>query len=512
VASRGSSPTTEAVSVGPGWARTPAGLFWLFVGLHGTLWVILPGLTLPNVHRDILELVNWGQSFEWSYWKHPPLQTWVTEAFLRLTGRSLWGVYLASQVSISICLWAVWRVARDVLSPLHALLSVLLLEGILYYNYNTPKFNQDALQLPLWALTALAFWRGLTGGRRRDWLLGGLAAGLGILSKYAIGVLFVPLAVFLLVHPHGRRMLRTPGPYLALGALAVTIAPHVAWLVTYDFPTVRFFLDRAERQGEWIDHLRNPAAFARNHALVLAPAALLLATLVTGRREERPAETPDRPAGAFLFAVALGPMLTCLAMSLTTGLRLRPGWGTPLWSFIGVFALYHLRPHVTEAAGRRFAAGLAVVTTVWAVVFVGQFVVGPALTGKLNPELFPGSAVARHVTREWKAQYGGRLPIVAGDKWFVENVAFHSADRPRVYDLHDSDPLKNVGASDEALNRRGGVIVWDALVAGDDIPHDWGTTRFPRAQSRPAIDFPAGTAIRAPTVRLGWAVVPPADR
>ena len=38
-----------------------------------------------------------------------------------------------------------------------AFFSVIILEGIFFYNYTTPEFNVNISQLPFWALTVLFF-------------------------------------------------------------------------------------------------------------------------------------------------------------------------------------------------------------------------------------------------------------------------------------------------------------------------------------------------------------------
>src|SRR5262249_37512754 len=148
---------------------------------------------------------------------HPPLQPWVADLAVRLAGGRLVGVYVAAQLSLTACLWAVWRLARDVLPPRDALYGVLLLAGILFYNYNSPKFNHDAPQPPLWAWIGLSAWRAVTRGGLVPWLGLGLAAGLGVLSKYSVVFLLAPVVAFVLVRPEARRRLRTPGPWLGLG-------------------------------------------------------------------------------------------------------------------------------------------------------------------------------------------------------------------------------------------------------------------------------------------------------
>ena len=45
-------------------------------------------------------------------------------------------------------------------NKIHSLISVLLLEGIYFYNFTTPEFNVNVCQLPFWALTVLLLLEG----------------------------------------------------------------------------------------------------------------------------------------------------------------------------------------------------------------------------------------------------------------------------------------------------------------------------------------------------------------
>lgn len=487
--------------------RNPTALFGVFVSLHIVVWTILPTLSQPNGHTDVIELLNWGRHPQWGYWKHPPLQAWVVGALAPMLGESLWGVYLASQIAISACFWAVWRFARDFLNPVYSLLSILLLEGIPNYSSKSPKFEHDALQLPLWAFTVLFLWLALNSGRARYWLLCGVSIGLGFLSKYSIMFLLVALLVFMFVNANARQHFATPGPYITAAVAALIVAPHLIWLVRNDFPTVTYALNRAESHGRLINHLVNPVRFALNQLWALTPAMIMVGLLVLGSTSDRAEVAPSRVFRGFLFTVALGPFLALLIISAITGFQLHSGWGRPLWSFIGVFVLYHLQPTLTDKALRRFSYAFLSVATISAALFAGKFVVGPTLTGKVRPEHFPGQAIAEYVTGQWVRRYGTPVPIVGGNKWFADNIGFYSPDHPDVY--ADLDPRKNPWATDEGFNRRGGVIIWDAVKDGSALPEPW-RKRFPRASVQPGASFAWQTSAAVPPVELAWAIVPPA--
>ena len=50
-------------------------------------------------------------------------------------------------------------------------------------------------------------------------------------AKYFVLVLAVPLAVFIVFDDRARKTLATPGPYVAVAAALITMAPHLVWLV-----------------------------------------------------------------------------------------------------------------------------------------------------------------------------------------------------------------------------------------------------------------------------------------
>ncbi len=162
--------------------RNPAAVFWAFVLCHGIVWTLTPTLSLPNGPLDVLELLNWRRHPAWGYWKHPPLPAWVAEPFVQMAGKRLWGAYLASQIAICACFLTVWRFARSFLEPAYALLSVIMLEGVIYYNYMTPQFNHGVLELPIWSWTSLLLCRALNAGKMRHWLLCGLNVGFASVS------------------------------------------------------------------------------------------------------------------------------------------------------------------------------------------------------------------------------------------------------------------------------------------------------------------------------------------
>ena len=64
----------------------------------------------------------------------------------------------------------------------YSLISVLLLEGIYFYNFTTPEFNVNVCQLPFWALTIYYCWQSIKKDDVKSWILFGLFAALFLAS------------------------------------------------------------------------------------------------------------------------------------------------------------------------------------------------------------------------------------------------------------------------------------------------------------------------------------------
>src|SRR5262249_46931700 len=135
-------------------------------------------------------------------------------------------VYLLGPLSAVVCLYAVWRLARRLTGPVEALVAVLALEGVHFYQFSVVEFAHDQMQLPFWALTGLFLYRALTDARARDWLIAGAMLALCFWSKYAAFALAGSVGLFLLIDPDARRAWRTPGPYLMALAFLLVIAPN----------------------------------------------------------------------------------------------------------------------------------------------------------------------------------------------------------------------------------------------------------------------------------------------
>src|SRR5262249_36289070 len=188
-------------------------------------------------------------------------------------------VYVLGPLAAVACFYAIWLLAREMVSKWQAMIAVLALEAIHFYNFSVVKFAHDQIQLPFWAFTALFFYRALRQGRLLDWALAGAFLAGAFWSKYAAFALAAALGLFLLVDPVARRACRTPGPYLMAAVFAIVIAPNAWWLIHHDFMPFQYVDERARAAAHWYQYLIYPLQWTASQALVLLPALALLALL-----------------------------------------------------------------------------------------------------------------------------------------------------------------------------------------------------------------------------------------
>jgi 4-amino-4-deoxy-L-arabinose transferase-like glycosyltransferase len=487
--------------------REPGRCLAVVLALHLTVWTALPALVSANLQLDLVDDLALGKEWQLGYWKHPPLPWWLADLAYRIVG-DVHVVYLLGPLAAVICLYAVWLTGREILGGFQALIAVLALEGVHFYNFSAVKFAHDQVQLPFWALTGLFFYRALARGRAPDWLLAGAALALCFWSKYAAFALAGSIGVFLLVDPAARRAWRTPGPYLMALAFFVVLAPNLWWLVDSGFLPFRYVDERAKVLTHWYQVVTFPLQWTAGQIFFLAPAIALLALAYAGapRRDVSAAD------GTFAFKrrtvamLALGPFIVTTLFALALGRLPVAMWGYPLWSFAPLAVLMWLGPVTDAAALKRFAAGFLAVFVAAPLAYAAIELGEPLVRDRPKATQFPGRVFAATITRMWREKFGTPLVYVGGSEFVANNVAVYSPDRPHV--IVHGDPALSPWVGRADLKKRGAVLVWEDGQADDARLAQWRAA-FPGFDLQPPLILPRQTLAPTRPARVYVAIVPP---
>lgn len=479
---------------------------YLFIFIHVLAWTLVPFFVRHNLPMDAIEGAIWGQQFEWGYDKNPFLNGWLTAVAVNISHHSAWMIYLFSQISVGICFWAIWKLGKKMLPPIYALIAVFLLEGIQYYNLHAIDFNDNTLELSLWALTALYYYQALKSQSLRDWLLTGFFAGLGMMTKYYTVMLLSPMALFLIAHPQNRQSFSKPSFYFGLLAFLIIIAPHTIWLFFHDFVTIDYALGRVNAHPTWINHISFSTLFTWEQIKAFSPPILLALILLVGQSPagETPRYRMDNFDKQFLFYVGIGPLLLTVILSAIAGIRLRAGWGAPLLSLWGIILIYCLQPRITI---KRFYAFMLVFFSLFITMLV---LYTTALIRAQAPSSanFPGQQIAASLTQEWHNTYHRPLTYVAGSRWLAGNIAFYSTDKPKVYINWDSKVSPWINEKD--MQKQGAIFVWDRSEEMEKLPPEV-FAHFKNLQPLRILHFTWLRNKDMKPVEIGVAFLPPED-
>ena len=480
------------------------------MALHFIVWTALPTLLYANLPLDLIEALTYGREWQLGYDKLPPLPWWLVEIMHRAFATDA-AYYALAQAAVLIAFIAVFATARPLVGSTGALIAVLIVDGLHYFQYTAVKFNHDVIQLPFWALGGYAFHTALKRGRIAHWLLLGLAFGGALWAKYFVVVLATPYALFLLFDRQARRALATPGPWLALGVALVVAMPHVVWLFQTDFLPFAYASGRAAPLRGWFDHVLHPATFAASQIFFALPSFFIATALFWPRGKKTPlpldASIDTATADAFdrriVTLIAFGPGLTMIALAAISGRGTFAMWGYPLWLYLGLW-LVLASPAALDAGGlARIVAAWAVVFAIFAAVFVANYSVLPYFDHRYRAVFFPGDRLGEILTQRFHDATGQGLRYVIGTMWDGGNLAHYSPDQPQV--LVDGAPARTPWIDLADLRKQGAVVVW---TRGDpaQLP-----AQFKNVAADASIGAPFDLPMRRTggAVHVGWAILKP---
>ena len=436
-------------------------IFIYFLFIHLLVWTLVPSFTNVNLPLDTIEALAWGSNLDWGFNKHPPLSAAVVEFFFQIFSNSDWAFYLLSQIFVIIAFYTVWKFSEDFFkNKIYSLISVLLLEGIFFYNFTTPEFNVNICLLPFWSLTVYYCWKSLNSDNLKNWILFGLFSGLGFLSKYLFVYLIAAIIIFFIIKIKNEKKfyLRYFIPGLVF---LVVISPHFFWLIKNEYVTILYALDRTELVNSYVvDHLKFPFIFLAKQVGILSPFFLMI-FLMTKKINIR-LNFKDKKL-LFLLAINIIPILLIFLTSLFTGAKIRTMWMTPFYLYSGILAVYLLQSYINFKSINKFIYS-----------FIFFFILSPSIyfyvsISKDNKRTdFPGNEIAYLIQNKWDKNFSNNIGIVVGDEWFAGNLSYHLNSRPKWYN--------SLNEKIEQIDKKKGVIyVGNPKILKNLCPGIYGT-------------------------------------
>src|SRR5947208_10974633 len=396
-----------------------------------------------GLYPDEAQYWFWAQHPAFGYYSKPPLVAWLIALTTAGFGDSEFAIRLSAPLLHAGTAGIVYAIAArlyDRRTGFWSALAYLTLPGV---SVSAFIISTDAVLLPCWAAALYAFIRAREPGGGRWWLAAGIAAGAGLLAKYAMAYWFLSALGFVLFVPGERRHLR---PLLASIAIALLIyLPNLWWNWSHGFVSYLHVRDNAALSAR----LLHPTAFLEflgSQFGVIGP-LFFAALLVIVARPRALSE----PRARLLAAFALPTLALVLAISLLS--RAEPNWAAPAYVsaivLVVAWALQHgWRRWVGASIALNLAAAIALFGTADALAAVGI-----AVPAKYDP---------LHRLRGWRelgesvgailARHPG-LTLLADDRELLAALIYYV--RPHPFGAVEWNPIPGITDQWRLMNNIG---------------------------------------------------------
>ena len=400
-------------------------LFYSFISIHLVIWTLVPSLSNNNLPLDTIEALGWGSNLDWGFNKHPPASAFFVEFFFQIFGNKDWAYYLLSQIFLVFSFFIIFKFSDEIFkNRIFGMLSVLILEGIYFYNYTTPEFNVYITELPFWTLTVYYSYKAFLKDHFKDWFLFGFFGAIGCLSHYLFSYLLLSITFFFIFLFWKNNKFNFKS-LVALEVFIIIMIPHLIWLAENDYITITYGLHRTSsgmNDKDLIDHIIYPVSFLLKQIGILIPFWIMLYTLVDKFKIRLNFKDKN-----FLFLVFINfvPIILIALTSLLTGSKIKTMWLTPFYLYFGIFFVYLFQRHINLKNLKSFF-----------ISFLFFFILSPVIYSTVSilktdkRTDYPGKQIAEKTQYAWDQDHKEIINVVLGDEWFAGNLSYHLKSRP----------------------------------------------------------------------------------
>jgi len=400
-------------------------LFYTFVTIHLILWTLVPSLTNSNLPLDTIEALAWGGNLDWGFNKHPPASAFFAEFFFQIFGNKDWAYYLLSQIFLVFSFFIIFKLSEEIYkNKIFGLLSVLILEGIYFYNYTTPEFNVYISELPFWTLTVYYAYKANFRNNFKDWALLGFFSAIGFLSHYLFSYLLLSIALFFIYIFFKNKKFNFKS-LITLEIFIIALIPHLLWLVKNDYVTITYGFHRTGsglNDKELVDYIIYPLSFLLKQIGILIPFWIMLFMLVSKFKFKLNSKDTK-----FLFLIFINfiPIILIAVTSFLTGSKIKTMWLTPFYLFFGIFFIYLFQKQINLKKLKSFFISVLFFFILSPIIY---FTV--SLSQKDKRTDYSGKKIAIKTQYIWDQDFDEPINVVLGDEWHAGNLSYHLKSRP----------------------------------------------------------------------------------
>ncbi len=225
-------------------------LFRIYYILHGPL----------HLSPDEAHYWEWSRRLDLSYYSKGPAIAYLIAFGTSVFGDNVFGIRILAVVFSLLSSLFLFKLGKGIYNERTGAYSAIIFQIIPLYSPFGVIFTIDSPFLFFWILSLYLFWKALNKGKEHGtkgkvlntdsslvtrhssliyWLLLGISAGLGMLTKYTMAFFYICVLLFIVFSPERRGILKSPYPYIAFLLSIAVFSPVIVWNAQHDWVTLR---------------------------------------------------------------------------------------------------------------------------------------------------------------------------------------------------------------------------------------------------------------------------------
>ena len=203
--------------------------------------------SLPyDLYADEAQYWSWSKSLDWGYFSKPPMIAWVIAGTTKFCGDGEFCVRLGAPILHFFTAILMYLIGTRLFTKRVGFWSSVVYSTLPGVTVSSYIISTDAPLLFFWALSFYALIRGLKDWHIKWWILLGIAAGFGMLSKYTMVMFYASAGLYFIISKENRVYLFSFKFWLAILISVAVYWKNFAWNQANNFASYNHTKDNAD--------------------------------------------------------------------------------------------------------------------------------------------------------------------------------------------------------------------------------------------------------------------------
>jgi len=219
---------------------------------------------------------QWSRHMAWGYHDQAPMIAWTIKLGTIIFGHTEIGVRFTSVLAVTVVSIYLIALALRWFGPMTAFHTSLVTQSVMMFNAGGLLSTPDGIQAAAWAGASYHVACAYENHQWRQWLIGGLWFGLGMLSKYTM-VIFLPCAyLYGLFSKTHRTRLADVRPYIGVLLGSCMFFPVIAWNAQNSWNSFRHVAFIGGANEKFAIHVKYLGEYIGGQAAIVSPLVFFL--------------------------------------------------------------------------------------------------------------------------------------------------------------------------------------------------------------------------------------------